>query len=137
MEEIYTLLNYIDSEMKGKRGAFPSPVDRNAVLGYTEKIRELLSVALNEKRIREEYIRAQRIVEFAEEERRKLVEESSIAERARERAEEIRQSALQRAAEVTAGAKASLQAVLESSYAKLDEALASVGSAIESLKKQK
>lgn len=135
MEEIYTLLNYIESEMRGKRSSLvPGSVDRRAVLGYTERIRELLSIALSERRIKEEYLKAQQIVELAERERAALIEQNSIVESARQRANEIHKAAVQRANEITAMTKATLKEMLESTCTELGEAQEKIIGALENLK---
>ena len=66
MEDIGLLLNYIEDEVRTKKGALFGSVNKDAILNYVQRIRESLPDALSEKRIREETLKAQNIIALAE-----------------------------------------------------------------------
>lgn len=134
MEEIYALLDYIETEMRAKSGILGKSIDKNAILGYTARIRELLSDALGEKRIKEELLKAKQIVEMAEAKQKELIEETAIVEAAKKRAAEIQQTAIRKAQEFSAATKKTLQGILSDSAKQLDDAFRSVNKAAENLK---
>lgn len=89
MEDINLLLNYIDSEINAKKNSIFGGVDKGSILNYTSRIRESLSEALNEKRIKEDLHKAQNIVAVAEQRKEQILNENQLVVDATKRAEEI------------------------------------------------
>lgn len=89
MEDIGILLNYIENEVRQKKGSLFNAIDKNAILNYVQRIRDSLPDALNEKRIKEETMKAQNIIALAEKRKEQILNESDIVVQASKRAEEI------------------------------------------------
>ncbi|HHT83182.1 MAG: hypothetical protein ACOYEC_01900 [Christensenellales bacterium] len=91
MEDIGLLLNYIEDEVRTKKGALFGSVNKDAILNYVQRIRESLPDALSEKRIREETLKAQNIIALAEKRREEMLSQNQIVVEATKRAEQILQ----------------------------------------------
>lgn len=96
MEDISLLLNYIENEVRAKKGSIFSSVDKTAILNYVERIRDCLPEALTDKRIKEETLKAQNIIALAEKRREQILNESEMVVDAQKRADEIINQAYQK-----------------------------------------
>lgn len=96
MEDIGLLLSYIENEVRAKKGTIFNSIDKDAVLNYVTRIRDCLPDALNEKRIKEETLKAQNIIALAEKRREQMLNENEIVVEAKKRAEDIVEKAYEK-----------------------------------------